>query len=40
MFKRRSFTKEQKMQILQEAEPEGMLTTCRKDEIAQSLFHR
>ena len=40
MSKRRSFTRVQKIQILQEAEPEGMLTTCHKQEIAQSLFHR
>jgi len=40
MSKRRSFTKEQKMQILREAESEGMLATCRKHEIAQSLFYR
>jgi len=40
MSKRRSFTKEQKLQILREAETEGMLATCRKHEIAQSLFYR
>lgn len=40
MSKRRSFTKEQKMQILREAESEGMLATCRKHEIAQSLYYR
>jgi putative transposase len=40
MSKHRSFTKEQKMQILREAETEGMLATCRKHEIAQSLFYR
>ena len=40
MSKRRSFTKEQKLQILREAESEGMLATCRKHEIAQSLFYR
>ena len=40
MSKRRSFTREQKMQILREAETEGMLATCRKHEIAQSLFYR
>ena len=40
MSKRRSFTKEQKMQILREAESEGMLATCRKYEIAQSLYYR
>ena len=31
---------EQKLQILREAEAEGMLATCRKYEIAQSLFYR
>ena len=40
MSKRRSFSKEQKLQILREAETEGMLATCRKHEIAQSLFYR
>ena len=40
MSKRRSFTKEQKMQILREGESEGMLATCRKHEIAQSLYYR
>ena len=40
MSKRRSFTKEQKLQILREAESEGMLATCRKHEIAQSLYYR
>jgi len=38
--KRRSFTTARKMKILREAESEGMLTTCRKYEIAQSLFYR
>jgi putative transposase len=28
------------MQILREAESEGMLATCRKHEIAQSLYYR
>ena len=40
MSKRRSFSKEQKLQILREAETEGMLATCRKFEIAQSLYYR
>ena len=40
MSKHRSFTKEQKMQILREAESEGMLATYRKHEIAQSLYYR
>jgi transposase-like protein len=40
MSKRRSYTKEQKMQILLEGESEGMLATCRIHEIAQSLYYR
>lgn len=39
-MKRRSFSPEQKFKILQEAESEGMLATCRKHQIAQSLFYR
>ncbi len=40
MKKKRVFTVEQKMQILREAEENGMLATCRKHDIAQSLFYR
>ena len=40
MKKKRSFTVEQKMQILREADENGMLATCRKYEIAQSLYYR
>ncbi len=40
MKKKRSFSIEQKMQILREAEEKGMLATCRKHEIAQSLFYQ
>lgn len=40
MRKKRSFTVEQKIQILREAEENGMLATCRKHELAQSLFYR
>ena len=40
MSKRRSFSVEQKLQIIREAETEGMLATCRKHEIAQSLYYR
>ena len=40
MSKRRSFSMEQKLQILREAETDGMVATCRKYEIAQSLFYR
>lgn len=40
MSKRRSFTVEQKLAIIREAEEFGMLATCRKHEIAQSLYYR
>lgn len=40
MKKKRSFTVEQKMHILREADESGMLATCRKYEIAQSLYYR
>jgi len=40
MSKKRIFSAEQKMQILREAEENGMLATCRKYEIAQSLYYR
>lgn len=40
MSKRRSFTVAQKLEILREAETDGMLVTCRKHAIAQSLFYR
>jgi putative transposase len=40
MKKKRTFTVEQKMQILREAEENGMLATCRKHDLAQSLFYR
>lgn len=40
MKKKRSFSVEQKMQILREADQNGMLVTCRKYEVAQSLFYR
>lgn len=40
MKKKRVFPVEQKMQILREAEENGMLATCRKHDIAQSLFYR
>lgn len=39
MKKKRVFTVEQKMQILREAEENGMLVTCRKHEITQSLYY-
>jgi transposase-like protein len=37
-MKRRKFSPEQKLKILQQAESEGMLATCRKHKIAQSYF--
>jgi transposase-like protein len=40
MKKKRSFTVEEKVQILREAEEHGMLATCRKYGIVQSLFYR
>ena len=39
MKKKRVFTVEEKMQILREVEQNGMLVTCRKYEIAQSLYY-
>ena len=40
MKKKRVFSAEQKMEILREAEQNGMLATCRKYDIAQSLFYQ
>ena len=40
MKKKRNFTVEEKVQILREAEEHGMLATCRKYDIVQSLFYR
>ena len=37
---RRSFPAGKKLEILREAETHGMLATCRKYEIAQSLYYR
>ena len=37
---RRHFSVEQKMQILREAESEGMLNTCRRHDLSQALFYR
>lgn len=39
MKKKRVFSVEQKLQILREAEENGMLVTCRKHEITQSLYY-
>jgi len=38
--KKRTFSAEQKMDILREAEQNGMLSTCRMYEITQSLYYR
>lgn len=40
MKEKRSFSAEQKMQILREAEEYGTTETCRKYEISNSLFYR
>ena len=40
MSKRRSFTTKQKLTVIREAEEFGMLATCRKYEISQSLYYR
>jgi putative transposase len=39
MKKKRVFTVEEKMQILREVEQNGMLVTCRKYVMAQSLYY-
>ena len=40
MSKRRSFTREKKLEILRHAEEHGMVATCRKYSLGQSLFYR
>ena len=40
MKKKRVFSAEQKMEVLREAEQNGMVATCRKYDIAQSLYYR
>ncbi|HUS85849.1 MAG TPA: transposase [Bacteroidales bacterium] len=40
MKKKRVFTAEQKMEILREVEQNGMVATCRKYDIAQSLYYQ
>ena len=40
MKKKRVFSVEQKMQVLREVEENGMMVTCRKYEIAQSLYYQ
>ena len=40
MKKKRVFTAEQKMEVLREAEQNGMVVTCRKYDIAQSLYYQ
>ena len=38
--KRRSWSVEQKLQVIQEADQYGLTETLRKYNLAQSLFHR
>jgi len=40
MKKKRVFTAEEKMQIIREAEEVGTTETCRKHDLANSLFYR
>lgn len=40
MKKKRSFSAEEKMQILQEGEEFGTTETCRKYDLANSLYYR
>lgn len=40
MQKRRSFSIDQKLSILRHGEEYGMISACRKFEIAQSLYYR
>jgi putative transposase len=40
MSKRRTFSKEQKLDILRYAEEHGMVATCREYALSQSLFYR
>ncbi len=40
MSKRRTFTKEKKLEILRYAEEYGMVATCHEYELSQSLFYR
>lgn len=40
MRPRRSYSVEQKLQILQEAEQEGLTVTLRKYDLSQSLYYR
>lgn len=40
MSKRRSFTIDQKLTVIREGQEYGMLVTCRKHAIAQSLYYR
>jgi transposase-like protein len=40
MRPRRSYSVEQKLQILQEAEQEGLAVTFRKYELSQALYYR
>ncbi|MCA6514758.1 MAG: transposase, partial [Chitinophagaceae bacterium] len=38
--KRRNWSVEQKLQLIQEADQYGLTETLRKHNVAQSLFHR
>jgi putative transposase len=40
MSKRRSFTREKKLEILRYAEDHGTVATCREYELSQGLFYR
>ena len=40
MKKKRVFSTEQKMEVLREVEQNGMVATCRKHDIAQSLYYQ
>lgn len=40
MSKRRSFTREKKLEILRYAEQHGMVATCREFELSQGLYYR
>ena len=39
-MKKRVFSAEEKMQIIREAEERGVISTCRKYDLANSLFYK
>ena len=39
-MKKRVFSAEEKMQIIREAEEHGVISTCRKYDLANSLFYK